>query len=502
MHHQPHDEGQANQLTRLHQEPAALATARGVAFLLALNLTVTTLPGASAAADLRFGGSLSTHLQVGVSDCPGGAGSCKLKNFRNLNVLGFDIEARPHERVDLNIGLDLRNLNFSEIETFDDLGRAERVQPISFRVREASVTLVGFLLDDLDLKVGAQRIAWGTADGFNPTDRLNPYDLEDPTRFDKRLSSVALLLSYHAGPVTFEGALLPLFSPAAMPVESFDVTSLQGDADPFDLEEYSTGEPPEVRRIELPLEAPEATLDGVSGGARVVWKSPAGHLGLSWYRGRDSLPQGDGKARLSGFQTMHRVDVSVPLVFPEISVYGLEYRGHVHGSLSVWVEAALVQPERTALSADPVQLGQLVKLGNIDRMPDPVPVSVTQKDDPFVNAVAGLDFDIPGGPYVNLQYLHGLALERSAGDQHHYAFAAVVWPFLQGRLRLSARGAMELADLDPSGKGWLGGGELSWLHADTVELRLGAVLLGGEERSTLSHFEDLGHAYLAFAVSY
>ena len=94
------------------------------------------------------------------------------------------------------------------------------------------------------------------------------------------------------------------------------------------------------------------------------------------------------------------------------------------------------------------------------------------------------------------------ALERSAGDQHHYAMAVLMWPMLQGKLRLSARGALEIADLEAGGRGWFGGGGLSWLHADTVEVRLGTVLLGGQARSSLQHFEDLGHVYLAFAATW
>jgi len=45
------------------------------------------------------------------------------------------------------------------------------------------------LTSTLDIRIGRQRIAWGTADKLNPTDNLNPDDLEDIFDFGKHLDS-------------------------------------------------------------------------------------------------------------------------------------------------------------------------------------------------------------------------------------------------------------------------------------------------------------------------
>ena len=86
---------------------------------------------------MRFGGALESNLQLGISSC------CELINYRNQNVLTLTVEAQPHERVDVQGSLSLRNLNFTAVEDLDDLGRADVVQPINFRVNEAYVALYG-----------------------------------------------------------------------------------------------------------------------------------------------------------------------------------------------------------------------------------------------------------------------------------------------------------------------------------------------------------------------
>ncbi len=96
---------------------------------------------------------------------------------------------------------------------------------------EALVRVPNFLVGPLDVTIGKQRIPWGTADGLNPTDRFNAFDLSDLTDFTARVPTWAARLEYYApGDLrldavwapTAHGPLLPtgggaLFSSEAMP---------------------------------------------------------------------------------------------------------------------------------------------------------------------------------------------------------------------------------------------------------------------------------------------
>ena len=88
----------------------------------------------------------------------------------------------------------LRNIGLPGIYSNADLYNKNIVDPYNLEIREAYVQLYGFLTKNLDLKVGKQRIAWGTADKLNPTDNLNPYDLEDVLDFGRHRGSWALNL--------------------------------------------------------------------------------------------------------------------------------------------------------------------------------------------------------------------------------------------------------------------------------------------------------------------
>src|SRR5688572_7320253 len=77
-------------------------------------------------------------------------------------------------------------------------------------VREA---FVDFRFGQLDVRVGRQIIAWGRADGVNPTDNLTGEDLTllTPDDDDRRLGTTAVRASYYLGGLSFAGIWLPEF---------------------------------------------------------------------------------------------------------------------------------------------------------------------------------------------------------------------------------------------------------------------------------------------------
>lgn len=77
-------------------------------------------------------------------------------------------------------------------------------------LREAFVDL---RLGSLDIRAGRQIIAWGRADGLNPTDNLTGEDLTllAPDDDDRRLGTAALRASYYLRDVSVTGFWLPEF---------------------------------------------------------------------------------------------------------------------------------------------------------------------------------------------------------------------------------------------------------------------------------------------------
>lgn len=77
-------------------------------------------------------------------------------------------------------------------------------------LREAFVDL---RFGKLDVRAGRQIIAWGRADGVNPTDNLSGQDLTllVPDDADRRLGTAAVRASYFVGDVSIAGVWLPEF---------------------------------------------------------------------------------------------------------------------------------------------------------------------------------------------------------------------------------------------------------------------------------------------------
>ncbi len=115
----------------------------------------------------------------------------------NENRLDFRIEKKIAGYAKFYGDVWLRNLGIPEISSSSDLYNKGIIDPYNLEIREAYVELYGFLSKNLDVKIGKQRIAWGTADKLNPTDNLNPYDLEDVLDFGRHRGSFALNLNYY-----------------------------------------------------------------------------------------------------------------------------------------------------------------------------------------------------------------------------------------------------------------------------------------------------------------
>jgi hypothetical protein len=419
---------------------------------------------AASAAGVQGGATVSSAARIGTAGCLESPSGCEWMDQRDAAVFSPWVRARPDDRLHAEARLNFRLHGPSTAARMESLQTPH--QDWSMRIQDAWIATEG---EHLDTRFGAQRVAWGVANGISVVDTINPLDLEDPTRFDQRLSTVSMLMTAHGGSLSATGVVVPFFVPAALPTS--EVQLMAGAQDVFESGEL------DVDTLQTRADPPKNALGDTSVAAQVRWTPTLVDLALSWYHGRDSLPQVSGEVLLIGYQTQTgRVDVGIPLVYPNLDVAGLTARGELPGELTGWAEAAWVMPQRTVAAPSAAQLNSLVQLGTLDEVPDPLPQTVTQDGQPFARWIIGAEREL-GPVRLSTQWLHGFFTERSSADIRDYGLLSARWS-ISPTLRVDASGA---SDLD----GWLSDAAVVWLAADALELTLGATYIGGPSTSAL-----------------
>ena len=142
---------------------------------------------ALAGGDLEAGGAVRSNLHLGVLSCEGNVSDCPWLEFQDLLVISGHLRGEPTEGVAFAVKGGVRLHQGTLAEDLEDTAFSSDVQPWSLDIDEAWVEAGDLLFEGMDLRIGQQRFAWGVAEGVNPLDVVNPYDLADPTRFDQRL---------------------------------------------------------------------------------------------------------------------------------------------------------------------------------------------------------------------------------------------------------------------------------------------------------------------------
>jgi len=203
----------------------------------------------------------------------------------------------------------------------------------------------------VDFRLGRQLVSWGTADGFNPTDYMNPKDLFDPLEAELRKKPLTMLqATYYAGEGSITGVLVPEFNgqEVAEQVAQFFPVQLPRPKEPGNWQE----------KTQYGLRA-ETHLAGYD------WQ-------LSLYQGWDPHPAlwADG----SGPQASYR----------RITKAGLAFAGTV-GDVGLWGEGARMWPE---------------KIEGLENNP-----FAFSSNDPYTQGILGLDYTFVDDLYTSVQYL-------------------------------------------------------------------------------------------------
>ena len=130
----------------------------------------------------------------------------------NENRLSLKLDKRFSGKSKFHTEVWIRNFGLPKVYSASDLYNKGIIDPIDIEIREAYLELYGFLFKNLDVKIGRQRISWGTADRLNPTDNLNPYDLEDILDFGRHRGSYAINLNYYlTNNISLQAVYIPFF---------------------------------------------------------------------------------------------------------------------------------------------------------------------------------------------------------------------------------------------------------------------------------------------------
>jgi hypothetical protein len=334
---------------------------------------------------------------------------------------------------------------------------------------EAYADVYGFLLPQLDLRVGRQRISWGTAEKVSVIDNVNPLDLEDPWDYGRRLASDALRLKAYASVWTVEAVYLPYFRPALLPGDSFALVSL-----PAGLP-LAAGQPALVTPGDDPWG--NTTL-----GLRLAASVGGWDLAASWLYGRQSLPAAMEVIAVAG------PELNVKLSYPRQHVAGLEAAGELYG-VGLWGEAAFFWPDHTVVTDMTIVGGSLV----------------VERPKWYAKWALGLDYTFAWGLYANLQYVHGFFSENERGALNDYLLLGLEWKLLGDRLVLGPLGlALEVDDLrDPAGSWGLAlNPELSFHPVDAARLTAGLRWLAGEEGTAFGGQREAAELYVEAAFSF
>ncbi|MDA3878945.1 MAG: hypothetical protein PF436_01030 [Prolixibacteraceae bacterium] len=136
-----------------------------------------------------------------------------------------------------------------------------------------------------DVTLGKQLISWGTADGINPINNINPTDYTDLLDTeDERIGVYALRLQWFLDMADIDLLYVPLASFGVLPAPNsrwFPSPEMMGL-----LTTLGSGIP-----ISLQSNAPESTLKTGEFGIRYRKRFSGADIGLSYYNGYDHLPE-------------------------------------------------------------------------------------------------------------------------------------------------------------------------------------------------------------------
>ena len=405
------------------------------------------------------------------------------------NTFRLESKAFLSEGASALASLDLRYYDFSNAESLSELSQREEINPLDFGLWEGYLELYGFLIDGLDLRLGKQRIVWGTADKLNQTDNLNPDDFSDLLDFGRKLPSTALLATYYLGDFSLIGVWLPSLRPALLPAGGI----------PFDVESYGFPISEDINFTieEYKIELPPKYLRNSMGAVKLAGNLFNIDFSLSYFYGYDDIPIPEA-VTITSITGIEEIETEVRLGFPKMQVIGVDLAGEVF-SIGFWAEGGMFLPEGievnvTAINPD---LEVLIK----EFLPKEI---IALEDEPYFKYTLGMDYTFKGGFYLNAQWMHGFFTEAGEDNLQDYIMTFLEKKIFREEWKLRLGGGLNVKDFDDFSENYayIVIPEISYYPADSVELTLGTFIMEGKETTMFGQMKDQDQIFLKARVSF
>ncbi len=372
----------------------------------------------------------------------------------------------------------LRNIGLPQVRSTADLYNKEIIDPYNLEIRELYVQLSEFLSPKLDVKIGRQRIAWGTADKLNPTDNLNPYDWEDVLDFGRHRGSDAISLDYYFNSkFSLQGVYVPFFQPANLPVGIF--------ADAL-APEIELPPPLVLQGFEDEIIMPKYSLaESATTGLKFKGFAAGLDFSFSYVWGRDGLPIVTYNTFIP-VDSLGGININSELSFYRTHIFGADMAGSI-GGVGVWAEVGAFLPEN-----------EVVMTNDFSAFfpPEMDPLSgdtVVLKKEIYTKFVIGADYNFANGAYINFQYLHGFVNERGRDALNDYFFLRLEKRYFEDKLKIAPlSGGFIVSDWNDIGNNrtFIYIPELSYMATDNAEITVAAALFDGKGDNVFANFND------------
>ena len=375
----------------------------------------------------------------------------------------------------------LRGSGFSSVSQSSDLQEKnkEKINPWSIEFKEAYIDFYKLFTNNLELRVGRQRIAWGTADKLNPTDNLNPDDLEDIMDFGRKSGTNSMKLTYYLEDYTFYGVYIPIFTPAVLPSSDW----AEALSSPFSLPNGMT-----LRNFTDSVILPEDNPEESSMAAVKIARNFFNYdVSISYFYGRDDLPL-INKVEITpvGLTT---VDAKAEMIYPKMQVIGADLAGAI-GKVGVWAEGACFIPEKVEMETITVGIG--------------TQYSIALDNEPYIKYVFGGDYTFRNGFYINGQYLRGFIHERGKDNLEDYFMAGIEKKFFNDELKVKLGFGAEIKNFNKveDNLATMIFPEVNYYPVDNTEITLGAYLIDGKDTTNFGKVKKNDELYLKFKYSF
>ena len=249
---------------------------------------------------------------------------------------------------------------------YDSMEKIASGEAPKLKIIELNEAFADIYLKNTDLRIGRQVISWGTADGINPTNYINPKEISFADMEPKGKPLTCARATYYGKNIILTGVGIFDYEPLEIPEEMKKIPFLLGY-----LEEF-----------EDPTDEPENTLKNMEFALKIEKRISNCDVKLSYFSGWEDYPALWIKPIPPGFT----VTLSPQSAYQRVNKIGLATASTFKG-IGLWTETAYVLPR---------EIEEMEQLGNI----------LFSMNEPYFQSVAGANYTFGNDIYLEGQYIY------------------------------------------------------------------------------------------------